>query len=160
MMPVPIAHPHLASPIAQMLTIAHGHHDHRRRRARVQKLKMPFGMRERGFADDRRYPRGVRRPGQAGGRLLGRRRTRFGLPVSEDTRICAVVIGLAVIAESTFGTTPDGTRVIRAPTRSVRPRQRAGRDCDHITQVRNSARQRRRGIKVPASRLENLKDEG
>ena len=79
MAPVPIAHPHLASPIAQMLTIAQGQHDHSRRRARVQKVKMPFGMRERGCTAGRQYPRGVRCRDQTGGRLFDRRRRRCGL---------------------------------------------------------------------------------
>ena len=61
-----------------MLTMAQGHHDHRRRRARVQNVNMPFGMRERRSTVDRRYPRGVRRLGQARGRVVARRRARDG----------------------------------------------------------------------------------
>ena len=99
MAPAPIAHPHLASPIAQMLTMAHGHHDQRRRRALVQKVKMPFGTRERGSTAGKRYPRGVRRPDQTSGRLLPRRRRGVGLPGFAAMPTCVVVIGLAVIAE-------------------------------------------------------------
>ena len=63
--PAPIAHPHRASPIAQMETNAQGHHDHNRRRARVQNVRTPFGSRLRVSACGRRYP----------GRCFGRRHT-------------------------------------------------------------------------------------
>ena len=71
-----MAHPHRASPIPQMLTIAQGHHDQRSRRARVQNVRTPFGSRERGLTVGRRYPRRVRRAVQAPGRLLARGPTR------------------------------------------------------------------------------------
>jgi hypothetical protein len=71
-----MAHPHLASPIPQMLTTAQGHQDQRRRRARVQKVSTPFGRCDRGSTAGRRYPRRVRRGGHARGRLLARGPTR------------------------------------------------------------------------------------
>ena len=71
-----MAHPHRASPMPQMLTIAQGHHDQRSRRARVQNVRTPFGIRERGLTAGRRYPLRVRRTVQARGRLLARGPTR------------------------------------------------------------------------------------
>ena len=38
--------------MAQMLTIAHGHQDQNKRRARVQNVNTPFGARERVSAVD------------------------------------------------------------------------------------------------------------
>ena len=65
-----MAQPHRASPIAQMLTMAHGHQDQRSRRARVQNVSTPFGNRERGSTVGRRYPLRGRRTVHASGRLL------------------------------------------------------------------------------------------
>lgn len=67
-----MAQPHLAFAMPQMLTIAHGHQDQSRRRARAQNVSIPFGSRERGSIPGRRYPRRARRIVHARGRLRGR----------------------------------------------------------------------------------------
>lgn len=68
-----------------MATIAHGHQDQRRRRARAQNVRTPFGTRERGFGAWRRYPGRAGRPVHSRGRLLGRGLTR-------NFSTCVVVI--------------------------------------------------------------------
>jgi hypothetical protein len=59
-------------PVAQRLTAAQGHHDHSRRRARVQKVREPFGARARASIPGLRQLRRVWRRCQARGRLRGR----------------------------------------------------------------------------------------
>jgi hypothetical protein len=56
----------------QTLMSAHGHHDQRSRRARVQKLRTPFGARDRGSMERRRHPCVTVRVDQDRGRLLAR----------------------------------------------------------------------------------------
>ena len=71
----PIAQPQRASAIPQTLIIAQGHQDHRRRRARVQNVRIPFGARDRG--SESWYRQLDRRPrDRLYGRLRARRRGR------------------------------------------------------------------------------------
>src|SRR5688572_23948110 len=72
MAPAPIAHPQRPSAAPQTLMSAHGHHDQRSRRARVQKLRTPFGARDRGSMERRRPPCVTVRVDQDRGRLLAR----------------------------------------------------------------------------------------
>ena len=90
MAPDPIAQPHFSCPIAQILTIAQGHHDHKRRRARVQNDSMPLGTRDRGSTSTRRQPGRLRCRGHARGRLLGRGPTRR-LPTEVDVTVSRTV---------------------------------------------------------------------
>ena len=73
MAPAPIAHPQRPSATPQTLIRAHGHHDQSNRRARVQKLRTPFGARDRGSRETRRHPCLTLRLDQDRGRLLARR---------------------------------------------------------------------------------------
>jgi hypothetical protein len=58
--------------MAQMHTNAQGHHDQKRRRARVQNVSTPFGSRVRVSAAERRYPRRCRGRRHTDGWLVGR----------------------------------------------------------------------------------------
>ena len=90
-----------------METNAQGHHDHNRRRARVQNVRTPFGSRRRVSACGRRYP----------GRCFGRRHTGGWLVGRGPTAGLAVWVVVMVTYGKRAAPAPAGAGNAQLPAR-------------------------------------------